>query len=563
MRDKLRAIACFNALGHEGKAELNSVVSKMVALFPEERKNLRVLIPQIKEIVDEVNSLSANEMRAVIERDFPELLVTTVKEEEKKLPDLPEVGKEGVVMRMAPSASGPLHIGHARMAILNDEYFRRYGGKLILRIEDTNPANNEPEAYQMIQDDLHWLDVNFTDLVIQSKRFDLYYREMKELVAMGKAYVATSPTEEFKEKRQNGLPIKERDDAPEDNLERWENMVSGDYKKGEAYAVIKTDLNHPNPAIRDFIAFRIVDIPHPLEGDKYRAYPMMNFSVAVDDHHLGLTHVIRGKDHTANTEKQKYIFGYRGWKIPFYLHYGKVSIEHTILKTSLMKKGIRSGDFSGWDDPKLGTLLALKKRGFDPLTIRKYYIESGIGSVDTTFSWEIFYSFNRKLIDSRSPRHFFVNQPKSLKFDFDGTLKASIPLFPNAGQTGDQKKREYLVGRGSIIISNDDYLRLNGGLVRLKDLGYFKIENEKIEYLGQEMFEDVQKWNPNKPLGKVPIIHWLSGNEVPFEVVKPDGSYDTGLVEKDALNYPNVVHQFERYGYVNVLDNNKGYFTHP
>ena len=319
MKDKIRAIASFNALGHEGKAELNSVISKTISLFPEERKNLKTLMPLIKEIVDKVNSLSAEEMKAIIERDFPELLATTSKEEEKRLPDLPDVGKEGVVMRMAPSASGPLHIGHARMAILNDEYFRRYGGKLVLRIEDTNPANNEPEAYQMIQDDLHWLDVNFTDLVIQSKRFELYYSEMKSLVEMGKAYVATSPTEEFKSRKQQGMPIKERDETPEENLERWDKMVSGEYAKGEAYAVVKTDLTHPNPAIRDFIAFRIVDTPHPLEGDRYRAYPMMNFSVAVDDHYNGLTHVIRGKDHTANTEKQKYIFGYRNWKLPFYL----------------------------------------------------------------------------------------------------------------------------------------------------------------------------------------------------------------------------------------------------
>ena len=563
MREKIKAIACFNAFEHDGKADFNSVVSKTVGLFPQERKNLKSLIPVIREVVDEVNSLTKDEMRNIIQRDFPELLVTTQKEEEKKLPDLPDIGKDGVVMRLAPSPSGPLHIGHARMSILNDEYFRRYGGKLILRIEDTNPANIEPEAYQMIQDDLRWLDVNFTDLVIQSKRFNIYYDEMKKLIEIGKAYVATTPTEEFKAKRQAGMPIRERDETPEENLERWEKMVVGEYEKGEVYAVVKTDLNHPNPAIRDFIAFRIVDAPHPLEGDRYKAYPMMNFSVAVDDHYLGLTHVIRGKDHTANTEKQKYIFSYRNWKMPFYLHYGKVSIEHAILKTSLIKKGIRNGEYSGWDDPKLGTLLALKKRGFDPLAIRKYYIESGIGSVDTTFSWEIFYSFNRKIIDGRSPRHFFINDPVSLEFDFDGVLTADIPLFPQAGKSDDQKMRHYEVRRGEIALASQDFQKYNGELVRLKDLGYFKIDGERIEYLGESINEDIQKWNPNRPIGKVPIIHWLSGNGIPFEILKPDGSTDSGLLEKDALNYMNTVHQLERYGYVNILNDKTGCFTHP
>ena len=563
MEDKIRAIASFNALEHDGKADVNSVVSRVVALFPEERKNLKNLIPRIREIVDEVNSLTKEEMTGIVQREFPELLSSRTKEEKKSLPDLPDVGNGGVVMRMAPSPSGPLHIGHARMAILNDEYLRRYGGKLILRIEDTNPSNIEPDAYQMIQDDLRWLGVNFTEVVIQSKRFELYYSEMRKLIEEGKAYVSTSPTEEFKSRKQQGLPVREREETPEENLERWERMLSGGYEKGEVYAVVKTDLNHPNPAIRDFIAFRIIDTPHPLEGDRYRVYPMMNFSVAIDDHFLGLTHVIRGKDHIANTEKQKYIFGYRGWKQPYYLHYGKVSIENTILKTTFIKKGIRNGDFTGWDDPRLGTLAAFRKRGFDPLAIRRYYVESGIGSVDTTFSWEIFYSFNRKIIDSRSPRHFFVSQPVSLKFDFEGTLNADIPLFPQASGSAEKGSRKYKVGKGSIMISSQDYAKLNGELVRLKDLGYFKVESSRIEYLGESINEDVQKWNPNRPLGKVPIIHWLSGNEVPFRVVKPDGTVDSGFVERDALNYIGMVHQFERYGYVNVLNEREGYFTHP
>ena len=270
-----------------------------------------------------------------------------------------------------------------------------------------------------------------------------------------------------------------------------------------------------------------------------------------------------GKDHTANTEKQKYIFGYRNWKLPFYLHYGKVSIEHTILKTSLIKKGIRSGEFTGWDDPKLGTLVALKKRGFSPLAIRKYYVESGIGSVDTTFSWEIFYSFNRKIIDNSSPRHFFVNQPVSLKFEFEGKLNASIPLYPQTSNSASQEKREYLVGKGSISITSQDYQKFKGELVRLKDLGYFKIGDENIEYIGQKILEDVQKWNPGRPLGKVPIIHWLSGNDVPFKVIKPDGTSEEGLLENDALRFTGKVNQFERYGYVNVLNEKEGYFTHP
>ncbi|MEL9914592.1 MAG: glutamate--tRNA ligase [Thermoplasmatales archaeon] len=547
MREKIRALACFNAIQHDGKAELNAVISKVISLYPEQKGKLKELIPLTREIIEEVNSLPREEMVRIVESEMPELLEPQ-KKEEKRLPDLPGVDQGGVVMRLAPSPSGPLHIGHARMAILNDEYFRRYGGRLILRIEDTNPANIDPEAYEMIKEDLKWLEVNYTDVVIQSDRFPLYYDEMKRLIESGNAYVATTPSEEFKSRKQKGVPIKEREESAEDNLERWDRMLSGYYAKGEAYAVVKTDLNHPNPAVRDFIAFRIIDIPHPLKGDRYRVYPMMNFSVAIDDHHLGLTHVIRGKDHIANTEKQRYIFSHMGWKRPYYIHYGKVSIEHSILKTSLIKKGIRNGEFSGWDDPRLGTLIALKKRGFSPAAIRRYYVESGIGDVDTTFSWEIFYSFNRKIIDQSSPRHFFVKNPVRLNFNFDGKLKARIPLFPNKTSNA---FREYEVRGGEIVISEDDYRNLVGNKVRLKDLGLFRIGEGDIQYLGDSLDKGIQ------------IIHWLYNNYTEFTIKKPDGSVDIGLIEKDALNYIGRVNQLERYGYVNIINEKEGYFTHP
>lgn len=558
MKEKIRALAAFNALEHDGKAELNSVISRMVAYFPDERKNLKYLIPQIKGIIEEVNGLPDDEMRRIVSVEFPELLEKK-KVEEKRLPDLPDVTKDGVVMRLAPSPSGPLHIGHARMAILNDEYLKRYGGKLILRIEDTNPATIDPDAYKMIPDDLKWLDVNYTDLVIQSKRFEIYYNEMKRLIERGNAYVSTTSTEDFRTMKQKKLPVKEREESPEENLERWDRMTNGGYEKGEAYAVVKTDLEHPNPAVRDFIAFRIIDIPHPLEGDRYRVYPMMNFSVSVDDHLLNLTHVIRGKDHIANTEKQKYVFNHLNWKQPVYIHYGKVSIENSILKTSLIKKGIKSGEFSGWDDPRLGTLLALKKRGFLPESIRKYFVESGIGDVDTTFSWEIFYSFNRKLVDADSPRHFFIHNPVKLGFEFEGVLEVHLPLFPSYSNSNTGRSyRDYDIGTGEIFLTKQDADKFNNRIVRLKDLGDFKIENTKITY-SRESGENVRKSANGQPI----IIHWLSGNCHPFKVYKPDGTVDTGLVENDVSNYLGRVNQMERYGYVNVITENEGYFTHP
>ena len=187
-----------NAYTHDGKADVGSVMNKILGEFPEERKNAGKLSAIVKEIVAEINAMPQEQQKSVISEKYPDIFVVEKKEQEHRLHDLKNVNAP-VVMRMAPSPSGPLHLGHSRMAILNDEYVKRYGGRLILRIEDTNPQNIDPAAYDMIPKDLEWLEVNTTDIVIQSDRFDLYYTRAKELIRMGVAYLCSCDVNVFKE----------------------------------------------------------------------------------------------------------------------------------------------------------------------------------------------------------------------------------------------------------------------------------------------------------------------------------------------------------------------------
>ena len=167
MQQEIRKQVIKNAYLHGGKADISSVVGKLISINPDARKDMKNLMATIKKYVDEVNSMSPDKLEEIVNIEYPDILVKEKKEERHELPDLPNVNGS-VVMRMAPSPSGPLHIGHSRMAILNDEYVKRYGGKLILRIEDTNPGNIDPEAYDMIPEDLKWLGVNVTETMIQS-----------------------------------------------------------------------------------------------------------------------------------------------------------------------------------------------------------------------------------------------------------------------------------------------------------------------------------------------------------------------------------------------------------
>ena len=338
----------------------------------------------------------------ILEMNAPKLHVHT-------LPSL-EGAEQGVVMRFAPNPSGPLHLGHARAAVLNDAYVRRYGGRYILRIEDTDPKRVDPEAYRMVREDIEWLGLNITDIIYQSDRFDLYYQMGKELIELGGAYVCTCENDQFREMKMSGRPCPCRGFTIEDNLARWETMLQGGYYEGEASVRVRTTLDHPDPAMRDFPAFRILNSPMHPRIDAH-VYPLMNFTVAVDDHLIGVTHVIRGKDHIANTRRQKYIFDYFGWDIPMYRHYGRMGIEGVILSTSQMREGINAGTYSGWDDIRLGTLRALARRGIQPEAVRQVVLDIGIGETDISFSWDNLFAKNRDIVDPGADRFFFVPEP--------------------------------------------------------------------------------------------------------------------------------------------------------
>ena len=349
IEETIRKFALQNAVFFKGTANPKAVVGKILGGCPELRSKAGEITPLINQIVAEVNAMGLEAQTKALQEMDSSMLVKEKKERKYELPELDGVDG-GVVMRIAPGPSGPLHLGHTRVSILNDEYVKRYGGDLVLRFEDTNPEKIDPEAYDMIPEDLEWLSVKCNRRYIQSDRFEMYYDHTRKLLEMGHAYVCTCNAEHWRELKEKKQACPCHDLPVEDQLERYDRFLNGDYAEGEAVVVVKTDLCHPNPAVRDFVALRLVDAPHPLTGDKYVAYPMMNLSVAIDDHEMGMTHVIRGKDHLNNTFRQEYIFDYFGWKKPVYYHYGLVNIPDTVLKTSLIRQSIGQGEYSGWDD---------------------------------------------------------------------------------------------------------------------------------------------------------------------------------------------------------------------
>ena len=544
IQDTIRKYALQNAVFFKGTANPKAVVGKVLGECPELRSRSAEMTSMINDIVAEVNKLGLDAQTKELQKLNPDLMVKEKKERTYELPAL-EGAENGVVMRIAPGPSGPLHIGHSRVSVLNDEYVKRYNGKLINRFEDTNPEKIAPEAYDMIPEDLDWLGVKIHETMVQSDRFEIYYDVTKKLIEAGKAYVCTCNADDWRDKKERMEACPCRELAVEEQLERYDRLLSNGYKEGEAIAVVKTDLRHPNPAVRDFVALRMVDHPHPRVGTKYNVYPMMNLSVAIDDHLSGMTHVIRGKDHLNNTFRQEYIYDYFGWKKPRFYHYGLVSIPDTVLKTSLIKKSIKDGEYSGWDDVRTGTLRALKKRGIRPEAIRRYWVESGIKPIDIQFTWDTLYAMNRDIIDDAANRYFFVADPVAYDVTGVSEMAGNAPVHPDHPERG---TRDYsLKGKINVSVSsNDDRIFREAGMIRLKDLCNLEF-GEPAKYAGTDV--SVLKKG-------IRAVQWVSSG-TPTEVFMPDGAVLKGLSENALLSEKGEMVQFERVGFVRIEKNDK------
>jgi glutamyl-tRNA synthetase len=557
IRTVLLGAALHNAVKHKNVPAAGAVLGIVMGGHPELRTRAGELKVLLGDVIAEVASLSHEERETRLAQVAPELFATLHEKKEKRkhaLPDLPGADG-GVVMRFAPNPSGPLHLGHARAAFLNDGYVHRYGGKYILRIEDTDPKRVDPSAYDMVPEDIGWMGLSITETVYQSDRFPLYYDAGRKLIEKGAGYVCRCNNGEFKNLKMQKAACPCRSQSIEEAFELFDQMLEGGFAEGEVSVRLKTDLNHPDPAMRDFPLFRVLtSVPH--QRVDAIVYPLMNLSVAVDDHLLGMTHVIRGKDHIANTGRQKFIFDFLGWKPPVYRHYGRMGIEGVVLSTSRMRQGIETGEYTGWDDVHLGTLRAMARRGIEPEAVRNAVVEIGIGETDIQFSWENLYAKNKDIVDAKADRFFFVPDPVELTVEGADPVTAKAMRYP-----GDEARgfRE-IPFNGKVVVPREE-LASNPSMIRLKDLFNITIHPDgracTARYAGNELQQARD--------ARAPIIQWLpAGYGIPCLIRKAEGDI-TGVCEPEVAIWKNRIVQFERVGFSRIDDTSNGitaYFSH-
>ncbi len=520
---EIKAYALKNAIKF-GKADVNKILPK---LFQHglKKEDIKEVLKEIKGIVEEVNSLSSEE-RKLIFANYEGIV--KIREEKKDLAEIPNAKRKKLIFRAAPFPSGALHLGNAKTFILNALYAEKYKGKLLLVMDDTIGSAEkqiDKESYELIINAFDWLGIKYSkNIIYKSDRLKIYYDYAKELIRKDRAYVCHCPQEELRKNRIEGkecgcrvLPLKVQ-------LKRWGEMF--EMKEGQATLRIKTDMKHANPAFRDRVLFKISNREHPRAGKKYKVWPTLEMSWAIDDHLLKVSHIIRGNDLMIESEMERYIWDIFKWKHPEIIHTGLVNIENAKISKSKAQKEVKSEKFFGWDDPRTWSIQSLRRRGISAEAIKEFVKEIGLNRQNISVPIDSLYAINRKLIDSEAHRYSFIVNPIKLdianKPDWN---KIDVPIHP-------EKKEKREVSLGEIYIGKNDYEKFKGKEIRLLHLYNIKL-NKKCELTSID----------NKDIAK---INWVS-NYVTARILMPDGSWIEGIAEEGVKNLEKgEVIQFER-----------------
>jgi len=549
MQKLIKKHALLNAVEHNGKAQEKAVIGKVLSEKPKLKKNIDKIRKETKKTVKQINSWSLEKQKEELKK-FGKIEKPKRVERIGFLPELPKAKKGKVVTRFPPFPSGALHIGNMKAAITSYEYAKMYKGKFIVRIEDTDPDPRKikKENIDLIKKDLKVLGLKPDKFYLCSSQFKKQYKYAEKLIKEGKAYVCTCKAVIGMRGRRGVIKkaCEHRKNSVKDNLKLFKKMFK-EFKDGDAVLRLKTDINDPNPALRDPAIFRIRLGKHPITGKEHKVYPLYNFNVAVEDHDGGVTHILRGTEHATNTLIQKKIYDAFGWKdFPIVINFGFLYMPGKKVHKRYIRDAIQNGKFKGWDDPRLGQyglVRALIRRGIKPQAIKNMIIEMGVNPQTVYFEWEKLYTENRKLIDKDSNRYFLVGNPLQIVLNKLPARSVKAPIFPR------KKKYRKIPVSKKIFIEKQDFVAYRGKEIRLMHLC--------------NIILDKKSKVTSKRLKDIPKIHWVSSRNVKINVVMPNGKIIEGLSEPDIKKVkPDQTVQFERIGFARCEKPNLFYFAH-
>ena len=564
LRKEIRKMALQNAFEHGGETRDKIVLGKILGTKPEFRSKVKEITEDISEIVSIVNQLSSEEQEIEIKEKFPELLAPKEKIVEREgLPELKNAEQGKVITRFPPEPNGYPHIGHAKAAIINSEYAKMYGGKFILRMDDTNPEAERMEYHAAIKVGLEWLGIEFDTVKSTSDDMEVFYEKGMELINSGKAYICTCKREDISRNRRERKACKCSTDDISKNNKNWEKM-NKKFKPGDAIVRFRGDMKADNAVMRDPVLFRIIDGKHYTLGEKYRIWPSYDMAVAIEDSIDGVTHAFRSKEFELRKELIDAILDALNMRKPAQDFFSRLEFKGMPISKRIIKPLIEEGKVSWYDDPRLPTLEALRRRGIKPEAIKKFIMSLGLTKANTLAPFEALEAFNRKFVDADSIRLFMVSNVKKLAVRNLPISSIEIPNHP----VNDMGKRKVEID-GNFYISGDDAQDIKEGTqIRLLGLGNVSIIKEGVELEG-EFIENGDtagipkiQWVPQKIAHKIKMI-------VPKALFNGDKFNEDSLEELDVYTEPHYLQlkegeeiQFVRYGYCRKDSQNQAIFTH-
>lgn len=540
LKSLIRKYALQNALKYKGKASPGAVIGKVLAENPELKEKIKEISKEVAKIIKEINKLPLENQEKRLAEAAPELLEKKEEPKEKNIFEFIGI-KEGqnVVTAFPPEPSKYPHIGHAKAIIVNYSLAKRYNGKFYLRFEDTNPELVDDTFYKIHINNYEWLGIKPDKIEYASDFMGEFYRYAEKIIRENNAYVCSCSQAAIKENRKNGLECQCRYTQTEKNLERWHEMFKA--KAGKYVLRLKGRMQSPNTTLRDPVIFRVVDEPHPRTKKKYRVWPNYDFESAIMDGIEGITHRLRSKEFELRNELQRLIQTMAGFRETKIYEFARFNLEGVESSGRIIREKVNKKQLIGWDDPSLTTLVALRRRGFLPEAIKDFVISTGLTKTESVLTWDDLIVHNRRLLDSKCNRYFFVECPKEIKVENAPEQTAELKLHPEFKERGSRKFK----AKDRFYVTEKDFEKFKDGkLIRLMDCLNFK--KQKNRFVFDSLEYDRYKKHGDK------IIHWLPVQKdlLKVEVLMPTKEVKKGLAEPLVKNLKiGDIAQFARFGF--------------
>ncbi|HIH50615.1 MAG: glutamate--tRNA ligase [Candidatus Micrarchaeaceae archaeon] len=552
----IRKYAVKNAIDY-GKAKAANVLGKVASGTPKEQ--LGELRAEIDRTVDEVNSLSKEELLKEYkpyEGEFEEQHERRVESSSKPRMVLDGAVNGSFVTRFPPEPTGYMTIGHAKAAFLVSEFAKIYDGKLLLYFDDSNPEKERQEYVDAFKKDLEWLGIKFGREYYASDSIEKMYDYTRKLIGSGNAYACGCSADEMKLKRFDGAECGHRDAPAKESSEKFEAMLSGKYGEGEMVIRFRGEMGSQNTALRDPTIMRIKKDKHYRQGDKYTTWPTYDLNTPINDSLNGVTDVLRDKNYELRNPLYNMVLDALGLRKPRIHSDARLSIKGQPKQKREVRKLIADHLVEGYDDPRLVTITALRRRGIQPEAIRRFVLSFGMSKMDSVVGMDLLLAENKKIVDPTAKRLYYVPAPVDISIRDFSARKVELKLHP----TADLGKREYTVDNRFYISGEDVATLREGDVIKLKELVGIKLEMVDDSWVGEPSDADTAK-----------RFQWVcDGNYLNCSILVPGDPLDeNGNFRKDSLRTNNgyiesyagelkerEIVQLERFGFC-ILDSKK------